>query len=126
MSYISVWGSLSEIRERVMAATRNPEDKVKADICRAAADGVVKFRCKLREHLTKHMTSSAVLGQDCFEIPLEIDPGDFDWEASRPLKPWVVNRGSFPVPGLWRLEFIELSCADIMERLCRQDRQNET
>jgi hypothetical protein len=53
-----------------------------------------------------------------FEIPAEIKSEDFDWETSRPLKPWFVRRGTFDSPGYWELEWIELFRADVMNVLC--------
>jgi hypothetical protein len=65
------------------------------------------------------VTSTAVLERNDFEIPDPLKPQDFDWESSRPLKKWIVRRESgFRPPGLWELEWIELSRDDVTKVLC--------
>jgi hypothetical protein len=63
------------------------------------------------------MTSKAVLDGNAFEIT-KLKPHDLDWEGSRPLKPWTVRRGSYPIPGDWELAWIELSRTDVTNVLC--------
>ena len=68
------------------------KEEAQSDICQAIADGAVQFRCRLKRHTTKPMTSKTVLDGNAFEIPT-LKPHDLDWEGSRPLKPWTVRRG---------------------------------
>jgi hypothetical protein len=123
MAYESIWWTLSQALERVMAATGRSEDEVKADICRAIADRVINFLGKLGKHVTKNMTSDEVLAGDGFEIPHEIKPEGLDWEHSRPLKAWAVRRERYKIPGLWDLEWIKVSGPDVTEHLCRPGKQ---
>jgi hypothetical protein len=123
MGYKSIWWTLSEVLERVKMATGDTEDEVKANICRGIADGAINFRGKLRKHITKPMISSAVLAGDRFEIPDEIKPGELDWPNSRPLKPLLVRRDRFEIPGHWELEQIMLSSCDVTNHLCGPGRQ---
>ena len=63
--------------------------------------GTVKIRGKLKRHTTKaSLLRTAVLEGKDFQIPTEIKPEDLDWERSRPLKPWMVRRGSFSTTGI--------------------------
>jgi len=117
MAYVSKWEPLSVARACVMAATGLSKTEVESDICRAILDRDVEFRCKLKEHLTKHITASAVLEGENFDIP-EIKPEDLDWEQSRPLKPWAVLHGAFNPAGYWHLESIELYRIDLTNALC--------
>jgi hypothetical protein len=125
MAYASKWERLDEALRRVMAASGVAEEGAKADICRAIADGAVDFRGKLCKHISKPMTSDAVLERDAFEIPHELKPEGLDWQGSRPFKAWVVRRERYRIPGPWELEWIELSSLDVTEHLCRQQRQGQ-
>ena len=118
MRYVSGWELLSDATTRVMAAPRVSKDEAQSDICQAIVDGAVKIRCRLKRHTTNQMTSKAELDGNAFEIPTRIKPDDLDWEGSRPLKPWTVRRGSYPISGDWDLEWIELSRTDVMNVLC--------
>ena len=65
------------------------------------------------------------LKDPAFEIPPTIKPDDLDWEQSRPLKPWIVRRGSHPLPGSWNLYWIELSRTDIASVLCAPTKRGD-
>jgi hypothetical protein len=47
----------------------------------------------------------------------DLRPEHFDWQASRPLKPWRIQRGRSVTPGYWELEWIEISWTHLMEAL---------
>jgi hypothetical protein len=113
MRYVSEWERLSDALARVKAATGLSSDEARIDICRAIAGGAVKIRGKLKEHLTRHMKSDTVLEGINFDIKAEIKSQDLDWEASRPMKPWIVRRGAFEPSGFWHLEWIELLRTDV-------------
>jgi hypothetical protein len=49
--------------------------------------------------------------QPKLEIPIKLDPGDFDWQESRPTAPWWLRE--FALSGPWYLKHIELSRGDI-------------
>jgi hypothetical protein len=118
MAYNSVWERLNQAAKRVMDATGCGEEEAQADICGAVADRVIAFRCRLKKQATGPMTSKSVLEGAAFDIPTTISPDDLDWEQSRPLKPWIVRRGSYSLPGHWHLECIELSNTDVTRVLC--------
>src|SRR5262249_15565653 len=70
-------------------------------------------------------TSKASLEGKAFEIPTEIKPEDFDWEASRPIKPWFVRRGC-SLAGHWDLAWIQVSRADVKKALCLTEEQDQS
>jgi hypothetical protein len=119
MAYVPRWEQLSEALTRVEAAAGLSTDEARIDICRAIADGAVKFRGTLRRHTTRPVSppKKVVQGND-FLIPAKIRPEDLDWEESRPLKPWAVRREISRLPGLWEVEWIELFDADVTKVLC--------
>lgn len=113
MAYESIWARLKEATEQVMDAAGCSKEEAQADICRAFADGVIRFRARLKEHNTNHMRSKTVLEGTAFEMRHTIRPADLDWERSCPLKPWMVGRGKYSISGPWNLDWIEVSRADI-------------
>jgi hypothetical protein len=124
MPYIGAWERLPDALQRVAAANGLSEDEAKVCICKAVADRTVKIRTKLKRHMTKKLRASdTVLEGQALNIPSELGLADLDWEQSRPLRPWVVRRGSYDVPGLWSLEWIELSRTDVTNVLCQVGRQ---
>lgn len=126
MAYVSEWERLSEALTRVMAAGELTEDEAQTDICRAIADGAVNIRGKLGRQTTGPLRASdTVLEGKDFYISNEIKPKDLDWERSRPVKPWIVRRENFKVPGHWELEWIELFSTDVTNVLCPGGRQSE-
>jgi hypothetical protein len=98
-----------------------------AHICGAIADGSIKIRGKLGTRpVDGFCAPDTVLDGKDFLIPSELKPADFDWENSRPNKPWVVRRESFRPHGPWELEWIKLSRTDVTNRLCSGERQGKT
>lgn len=122
MAYTPPWERLSEALARVREATRLSQTEAQADICRAIADGAIKIQGALGRHSTRHTTSTGtVFDGDHFQFPRSLKPTDFDWAASRPLKPWMVRRESFKVPGHWYLDWIELLRTDVTNALCEPE-----
>ncbi len=119
MSYLSAWERLPDALERVMRANGCTADEAKADICMAIADGAINLRGKLERNKTRGHTSNKVLEGSSFQIPVKIKPADFDWEVSRPTKPWMVPREVSRSPGYWILAWIELSRSDVTSILCK-------
>jgi hypothetical protein len=102
-----------------MQARGLTKDEAQVAICRAIASGAVNFRGKLRERIYGTSTSAAELGRNAFEIPASLNPEDFDWESSRPVKKWIVRRESgFKPSGSWDLEWIKLFRDDVTKVLC--------
>jgi hypothetical protein len=84
------------------------ETQAKREICRAIVDRRLKFRFRIAR---KKRTGSAdehafgdTLSGIVVKIPKDLNPNDFDWEQSRPLKPW---RQRFAA-GVWHIEWIEI------------------
>ena len=117
--YESLWERLPDVLKRVMAATGLSKDDAQIDICRAIADGAIGFRAQLKQHATRPMTSTSVLERNAFEVPVVIEPTDLDWDASRPLKAWVVSRTAYKLHGYWYLAWIELRADEVTKVLCR-------
>ena len=119
MSYISKWERLSAAVGRIVSANRISQEEAQTDLCRAIADRKIEFQAKLRKHATRHTTlRNQMVDGKYFDLPPNIKREDFDWENSRPLKPWIIRRGE-PYPhGYWDLDFIELCESDVTYRLC--------
>jgi hypothetical protein len=118
MTYVTEWERLGEALHRVMDAGRSKE-QAQIALGQAIADGVVKIRGKLKRRMTTHMTASdTVLEGAAFRIPPKIDPRDLEYEQSRPVKPWAVQRGAFEPSGFWELEWIELFRTDVTKAMC--------
>ncbi len=127
MRYVSEWEPLSDAATRVMEAAGVSKEEAQSDICQAIADRAVKFRAKLERHTTKGLRASkTVLEGTAFQIPTAIKPKDLDWERSRPVKPWFVQRGISITHGHWDLEWVELSRTDVTNVLCRTGTPGES
>jgi hypothetical protein len=119
MAYMSPWERLDDATERVVSEAGVSKNEAQSDLCRAIAEMAVRIRAKLRKHATNGMTSAnTVLEGGAFHIPPRIEPKDFDWEMSRPLRPWPIQRGKFSRHGPWELEWIEVMRADVTTALC--------
>lgn len=118
MAYVRAWQRLSEAIESIMTGGGGSREEAQTDICQAIADRTVKIQVKLRKHTTRPTTSNRILEGKDLLIPEEIKPAHFDWESSRPLKPWTVHREIFGFPGQWELELIELFSTDVTDVLC--------
>jgi hypothetical protein len=91
------------------------ETHAKAEIASAIADRSIEFRGKLGRLTTRGTVSrDTVLEGRKFQVPADLKPDDFDWELSRPLKPWMVPRGEYSSHGLWSLDWIELLERDVV------------
>jgi hypothetical protein len=118
MAYISQWERLGDALARVTATGRVSQEEAQGDLCRAIADGAIRIRGKLRRHVTKPLRSNAVLEGKDLQPPSELKPQDFDWDASRPVKPWMIPRGISEPSGYWELEWIEVCRIDVTNVLC--------
>ena len=116
--YVPIWARLLDALNLVMAATGLSKGEAQRDICRAIADGAIRFRAQLKQRATSSTRSSSVLDGSAFEVSPVIVPTDLDWESSGPLKAWVVSRGAYKVPGYWYLAWIELRVDDITKAFC--------
>jgi hypothetical protein len=126
MAYHSNWQSLSDAVKRVVALTACSQVEAETDICSAIADGAIDLRGKLKRRLSTNQTAvGATLERTAFQIPTDLDRSDLDWEKSCPLKPWIVRRGHFELPGPWDLEWIELLRSDVINALCAGGKSGE-
>jgi hypothetical protein len=118
MNYDPTWEQLPVTLMRVIATCGLSKEQAQIEICRAIADRAVRIWIKPRMRATTHTTVSETLVGDELEIPTELNPEDFDWEASRPVNPWLVRRGKFRPAGHWHLAWIKLFSADVTSFLC--------
>ena len=84
MAYVPDWIRLSDALKRVMAAGAS-EDEAKLDISRAISDKKLKVQLTI-EDPSSDIRGTLTFGQ--FSVPSHLSPNDFDWESSRPFKPW--------------------------------------
>ena len=82
---------LSEAVMRVVATGVN-EDHAKQAICTAIADKKINVRFSIASEegsapFGEHVVGT-VRGGSEIEIPSQLAPNDFNWQQSRPLKPW--------------------------------------
>jgi len=127
MDYESPWERLGDARTRVMAATGHSTDVVQSGICRAIADRGVKIRGLLgTQTITGFRAPNTIVSGKDLGIPMEIKPEDFDWDRSRPVKPWMVSRAAIRPAGAWTLDWVELYRMDVTERLCTPRKASES
>jgi len=86
-----MWTRLADVLARVTAIGVD-EAQAKRNICRAIADRRVKIRFRVASEegpgsFGDHVAGSVRRGDEV-EIPTDLDSNDFDWQQSRPLKPW--------------------------------------
>jgi len=104
------------VADRLTKASGWSQHQARWDICRAVSDGVIGIHAVLKRHATSGQRSNSVVGADHLEIP-NLKPEDFDWEQSRPMKPWRLRELARHHPGLWHMERIELSRSDATAEL---------
>jgi hypothetical protein len=125
MRYVPDWEPLAAALKRVMA-TGATDDDAKLDICRAVADQKVSIRVTVT-HSYDHAMGGKVLSGGNVDVPARLDPDDFDWVRSRPLKRWPVGPRlieHYMWTSGWSarsLDLIELSTRDVRRTLCGDD-----
>jgi hypothetical protein len=124
MAYVRPWERLPDAIKRITVGGRSIE-VAQSDLCRAIADRAVRIRVKLGRHMKGFTAWDTILPGTALRLSAEIKPEDLDWEKSRPVKPWMVARGSFSIWGPWLLEWIEVCRADVTNVLCRTRKQDE-
>jgi hypothetical protein len=77
----AVWKRVPDALARLVAGTGIDEAQAKQSTCRAIADHRLKIR-------VRDIVGTVRSGAE-FEIPSDLKPSDFDWQHSRPLKPWL-------------------------------------
>jgi hypothetical protein len=112
--YPRKWERLLDALSQVMSAGFTESD-AKQLICNGIADQIIEIQIGLREHITLHTTAHGrrLSGAD-IDIPVRLKPSDFDFENSRPKKPWPIPRDKNRyLVGYWAIDWIELSRADV-------------
>jgi hypothetical protein len=127
--YIPDWERLLDAVERVMASGMK-ESEAKLDLCRAMSDRKIKMRFLVAKEEglgSLEIVAGTVRQGSDVDIPSHLDPRDFDWLQSRPLKPWRDIRGGFSVLATdWRLEWIEVFRDDVTRVLCGAESGRES
>ena len=111
--YESEWEGLPDAVERIITSRGASREQAQADLCHAISDGRIQLRCQLKEHAHRPQTSTSVVADSQFEIPIKLEPGDFDWQESRPIAPWWLREFDRHQSGRWYLKWIKLSWVDI-------------
>jgi hypothetical protein len=111
--YESEWEGLPDAVERIITSGGASREQAQSDLCHAISDGQIRLRCQLDKHADRPQVSASVVSASQFEIPTKLEPGDFDWQESRPIKPWLLREFERHQPGRWYLKWIQLSRADI-------------
>jgi len=124
MADVPTWERLSAATERVMATAGLSKEDAQSLICRAIADGTLKFRAKVGRPMIRPLRGNMVLEEKDFHTSPDLKPNDFDFEQSRPLTLWKVRHEILRTPGLWHLEWIEVFSADVT-KLCSARSQGE-
>ena len=113
MPYESAWEGLRDAVEHIMISRGASREQAQTDLSHAISDGLIRLRGQLDRHANRPQTSSAVAFTPELEIPVKLEPGDLDWEESRPTAPWRLSEFDRHHPGLWYLKRIEASRVDI-------------
>ncbi len=111
--YESAWESLPDAVERIMKSRGASREQAQADLCHAISDGQFRLRAQLDRHAGGSQKSSSVVYETELEIPIKLNPGDLDWQKSRPTAPWRLRKLERHHSGLWYLKHFELSREDI-------------
>jgi hypothetical protein len=115
--YVPDWEPLANALKRVMDGG-SAEQQARFDICNAIADRKIAVRVLVASS-ARDVAEWTLMGQN-LRVPERLAPDDFDWDQSRPLKPWPTG----PAPAehyeaLWRwvprpIELLELSTGDVI------------
>jgi hypothetical protein len=122
VAYVPDFEPLAEALKRVLAASSVKEDEAKRDICHAVADK--KIAVQVRVAASDRSVGGHTFKRGNVGVPRHLNPEDFDWLQSRPLKRFSIG----PQPGEhyswiggWEhrvIDLIELSTADVASVLC--------
>jgi Bacterial regulatory proteins, gntR family len=127
VAYVPEWEPLAKALTRVMTSGVN-EQQAKIDICNAVADHKIAVRVVIEK--SHQFDGGKTYSAGNVGVPPRLDPVDFDWTHSRPLKPWSIG----PVPpqhytwiSPWQdrpISLIELSTADVNSVFCGDTKPN--
>jgi hypothetical protein len=115
---VPAWEALDATLQRVSAARGiSPEDAKKL-ICQIIADKRIGIVVQTSRHEIRGTSAKRQLSGDDLDIPTNLKPAAFDWEASRPIKPWSVKPGRLAPEGRWFMQSIALRREDVIRVLC--------
>jgi hypothetical protein len=135
VAYVRVWESLGDTLKRVISSGLSRKE-AKTDLCHAIADRKIGIRLTVafetdaftayRQMVTKaqglgsypkHPADAAEYFEGAnVKVPSMLKPNDFDWQKSRPRKPWPIRpRGGRRGEWKWCLpSLIELRTAEVL------------
>lgn len=125
--YVLDWERLPDAAKRVAATSGIDITAAKIDLCRAISDHKIKIR-GLVETVTgepaEHVPGT--VQQKGFSIPTDLNPYDFDWPSSRPLKSWRAHRPVYEnEPVQWQFAWIEALRDDVSRQLCGAKKEEQ-
>jgi hypothetical protein len=117
MVWIPEWESLPEALRRV-ADCGTPQYIAKERI----STEIAQDRVRVRPYINSDTLGNSDIRIDSkkfYRVPPILKPSDFDWQNSRPINPWYVDRsardfGWAPTP----ISFLELNSRDVTDYLC--------
>jgi hypothetical protein len=119
--YVPDWEPLANALKRVMDGGP-AEQQARVDICNAVADRKIGVRVLLAASARDGAGQRFSGGN--LRVPERLVPDDFDWDQSRPLKPWPTGpTDPEQIVALWSwmprpIELLELSTGDVIDVLC--------
>jgi hypothetical protein len=114
MAYVPDWERLADAINRVMLFGIS-KGKAQLDLCRATADRKIKIRYEISKEelggieIPKGHGMAGTVTSNMDVIPRSLTPADFDWQESRPTRPWPMPHN----PVFWQLGWIELFSSDV-------------
>jgi hypothetical protein len=117
MEWMSEWESLADALERVTKRGTS-RDEAKCKLCTDIAHNAIRVLPYVASETTGKPDVRLRHQGQC-RVPPRLEPGDFDWENSRPFKPWSVNRTGLDHG--WEdtsIKFVELNTDDVISRAC--------
>jgi hypothetical protein len=117
MDWRPEWEPLADALKRVIDAGTLPEI-ARHRICTDIAQDQIRI-CPYVGSETTGKPDVRLRSPRHYRVPQHLEPGDFDWENSRPLQPWSVNRtGNYYGWEDAAINLIELKTDDVIDRLC--------
>ena len=108
--------SLLEALKRVVDAGA-PVDLAKGRICTDIAQDQIRICPYVASEFTGK-PDVQLRSKRQYRVPPRLAPGDFDWDNSRPLRPWPVDRTARDGWEDTPITFLELRTEDVIDRLC--------
>ena len=115
MAYVPRWMGLAVALESAME-TGASKPEAMAEVCAAIADRAVGVRVLIDKSVSD--VGGKTLEGRLVGVPTQLRPEDFDWVASRPLKPWNTGPAPRDYAAMWiwkprRIVRVDLATADV-------------